>query len=86
MFQEREKQLETYEKKTPARPKSARVARSVLSRAPAKPDPKDEEKNKELEMRRAIANRLKAEMLGKQEELRQGSDDQSPGACIKYPE
>lgn len=64
--QEREKQLDTYEKKTPgARPKSARVARSVLSRAPAQPDPQDAEKNKEMEMRRAIANRLKAEMLGK---------------------
>jgi len=64
---EREKQLDTYEKKTPgARPKSARVARSVLSRAPAQPDPQDAEKNKEMEMRRAIANRLKAEMLENQ--------------------
>jgi len=66
-LKEREKQLETYEKKTPGRPKSARVARGAMSRAPPPPEPTEKEKEdaKTLEMRRAIANRLKAEVLGK---------------------
>jgi len=64
-FQEREKQLETYEKTTTSRPKSARVARSALSRAPESAPAESEEKKKELDMRKAIANRLKAEVLGK---------------------
>ncbi|XP_067942122.1 cilia- and flagella-associated protein 36-like [Watersipora subatra] len=66
---EREKQLDSYEKSTSARPKSARVARSVLSRAPA-PTPTNEDddgKKKEMDMRRAIANRLKAEVLETQQ-------------------
>ncbi|KAF6027741.1 CFAP36 [Bugula neritina] len=60
---EREKQLETYEKTTTSRPKSARVARSALSRAPESAPAESEEKKKELDMRKAIANRLKAEVL-----------------------
>ena len=67
---EREKKLESYEsEKGPAnrgRPQSARAARSAMSggrKAPAaSANPEDEKK---LAMRRAIADRLKNEVVGK---------------------
>lgn len=63
---EREKHLLSAEKAAPSRPKSARAARSALSmkKEDAKAGPNAEEQ-KQLEMRRAIANRLKQEVVGK---------------------
>lgn len=65
---EREKQLLKAERMQPQRPMSARAARSALSKsnetmkAPAQSSPEDERK---LAMRRAIADRIKAEVMGK---------------------
>ena len=62
---EREKQLLSAEKQNPKqRPSSARAARSVLKQGGAGPNaPKADDK--QLAMRRAIANRLKEEVIGK---------------------
>lgn len=67
LLQEREKQLSSYEKSTPARPKSSRAARTALSQAPTTlpPAPEKADNQKTMEMRKAIANRLKAEVIGK---------------------
>lgn len=59
---EREKQLLAAEQTQPQRPVSARNARSVLQGDQQKKvDPEEEKK---LAMRKAIANRLKSELLG----------------------
>lgn len=59
---EREKQLLAAEQTQPQRPVSARNARSALQGDQQKKvDPEEEKK---LAMRKAIANRLKSELLG----------------------
>lgn len=60
---EREKQLLSAEQIQPQRPVSARNARSALQggQDAKKVDPEEEKK---LAMRKAIANRLKSELLG----------------------
>lgn len=60
---EREKQLLSAEQTQPQRPVSARNARSALQggQDSKKVDPEEEKK---LAMRKAIANRLKSELLG----------------------
>ncbi|XP_013404127.1 cilia- and flagella-associated protein 36 [Lingula anatina] len=63
---EREKQLLTAEKAAPARPKSARAARSSLTPAsvpPAEDKEMSAEAQKQLEMRKAIAARLRQEVV-----------------------
>eukprot|EP00794_Sanderia_malayensis_P020274 gene20274-22260_t len=64
---EREKRLDTYSKTQPKRPTSARVARQAVSgnhtTATTKPTDKNESDN--LEMRKALAERLKKEVLYK---------------------
>lgn len=63
---EREKQLITAEKSQPQRPASARAARAALQQGgtqqPKRPSPEEEKK---LAMRRAIADRIKSEIMGK---------------------
>ena len=59
---EREKQLLQAEKTQPKRPSSARVAKAAMQgETGSKLSPEEEKK---LAMRKAIADRLKAEMLG----------------------
>ena len=60
---EREKQLLSAEKTQPERPQSSRNARSALQggQETKKVDPEEEKK---MAMRKAIANRLKSELLG----------------------
>ncbi|KAL3874662.1 hypothetical protein ACJMK2_037644 [Sinanodonta woodiana] len=62
---EREQQLLSLEQDQQKRPTSAQVARNALKgekkSEPAKPNP---EEQKKLEMRRAIASKLKAELMG----------------------
>ncbi|KAH3851409.1 hypothetical protein DPMN_093890 [Dreissena polymorpha] len=63
---EREKQLLTAEQSDPGRPASARAARQTLQGAKTeekKPELSEEERKK-TEMRRQIANKLKAELMG----------------------
>ena len=63
---EREKQLLSAASDQPARPASARAARNALRQpeAPAEPAAPSEEEKK-LAMRKAIANRIKSELMGK---------------------
>ncbi|KAK6180985.1 hypothetical protein SNE40_008938 [Patella caerulea] len=65
---EREKSLLTAEKANPKRPMSARAARAAMSQAgpvqPQKPTVNPEEEKK-MAMRRAIASRIKNEVMGK---------------------
>ena len=63
---EREKQLLSATSDQPARPASARAARNALRQpeAPAEPAAPSEEEKK-LAMRKAIANRIKSELMGK---------------------
>jgi len=61
---EREKQLEAVEKtQSRARPKSARAARSIMSGKPAAADEKIDPQT--LKARKALAEKLKAEVIGK---------------------
>ena len=61
---EREKQLLTAEKSNPQRPMSARVARQAMKGETGGDDKKvSPEEQKKLDMRRAIANKLKAELI-----------------------
>lgn len=64
---EREKQLLSAEKSQPQRPASARAARAALQQgeAPPKPPRLSPEEEKKLAMRRAIAERIKSELMGK---------------------
>ncbi len=64
--QERTKRLNTFEEETPKRPVSSRVARRVTAGTEVeKPQPKeiDEQQQKKLELRRALAARLKKEVI-----------------------
>lgn len=63
---EREKQLLSAASDQPARPASARAARNALRQpeAPAEPAAPSEEEKK-LAMRKAIASRIKSELMGK---------------------
>lgn len=71
---EREKRLDSFDKAAPPnhRPSSSRAARTALSTGGQRSlggqgqgKPLSEEDQKKIEMRRAIANRLKAEVVGK---------------------
>lgn len=63
---EREKQLLAAEKSQPKRPMSARMAKSAMQEGPSNESDKlSPEEEKKMAMRKAIADRLKAEMLGK---------------------
>jgi hypothetical protein len=67
--QERTKRLNTFEEETPKRPVSSRVARRVTAGTEVeKPQPKeiDEQQQKKLELRRAVAARKRSLMLNKQ--------------------
>ena len=60
---EREKQLLTAEKSNPQRPMSARVARQAMKGETGDDKKVSPEEQKKLDMRRAIANKLKAELI-----------------------
>jgi len=63
--QEREKQLLSAEQSNPGRPASARAARQMLQGEKVEEKPKlSEEEQKKIEMRKQIANKLKAELMG----------------------
>jgi len=63
--QEREKQLLSAEQSNPGRPASARAARQMLQGDKVEEKPKlSEEEQKKIEMRKQIANKLKAELMG----------------------
>ncbi|XP_022332498.2 uncharacterized protein LOC111130096 isoform X1 [Crassostrea virginica] len=63
---EREKQLLAAEKSQPKRPMSARMAKSAMQDGSTNESDKlSPEEEKKMAMRKAIADRLKAEMLGK---------------------
>lgn len=63
---EREKQLLAAEKSQPKRPMSARMAKSAMQEGSTNESDKlSPEEEKKMAMRKAIADRLKAEMLGK---------------------
>ncbi|KAI8787867.1 cilia- and flagella-associated protein 36-like [Biomphalaria glabrata] len=65
--QEREKQLLTALKTQPQRPASARAARAALKQVPSsKASAKNPEDEKKLAMRKAIADRIKSELLNKE--------------------
>lgn len=59
----REKQLGTAEKEGPARPQSARAARAAMKDQTSGGQQTEDEKK--LAMRRAIAEKLRAEVIGK---------------------
>ena len=62
--QERTKRLNTFEEDAPKRPMSSRVARRVTTGAEVeKPKEIDEQQQKKLELRRALAARLKKEVI-----------------------
>ncbi|XP_071078921.1 cilia- and flagella-associated protein 36-like isoform X1 [Haliotis cracherodii] len=61
---EREKQLRRVESAQPQRPQSARAARAAMSGKMAEPEKRDPEMEKRLAMRKAIADRLKSEVIG----------------------
>ena len=62
---EREKQLLTAEQSNPQRPMSARAARQTMDGNAGGDNKKvTPEEQKKLDMRRAIANKLKAELMG----------------------
>ncbi len=63
--QERQKQLGVAEKANPDRPRSARIARTAMHHEPLPPTADVEEDRKKMAMRKAIADRLKAEVIGK---------------------
>lgn len=63
--EQREKQLGDAEKSGPKRPSSARAARSAM-RQPPEESAQAAEDEKKLAMRRAIADRLRQEVIGKQ--------------------
>lgn len=63
---EREKRLLSAASSQPARPASARAARSALSQPDAVAESATpSEEDKKLAMRKAIANRIKSEVMGK---------------------
>ena len=65
---EREKQLLSAEQSNPGRPVSAQAARQSMRQKMEEDSGKKEvspEEQKKIEMRRAIAERLKAEVIGK---------------------
>ncbi|XP_029643064.1 cilia- and flagella-associated protein 36-like [Octopus sinensis] len=63
---ERQKQLMKAEKDQPQRPKSARIARSLLTQKPDKVSQESNTvKNEAIAMRQAIANRIKLEVMSK---------------------
>ena len=62
--EQREKQLGEAERTGPKRPSSARAARSAMKQPPEAGH--SEEDEKKLAMRRAIADRLRQEVIGKQ--------------------
>lgn len=61
----REKQLKDAERSAPKRPMSARAARSALTKPPALPTAEQIEDEKKMAMRRAIADKLREEVVGK---------------------
>ncbi|XP_046564390.1 cilia- and flagella-associated protein 36-like isoform X1 [Haliotis rubra] len=61
--EEREKQLRRVESAQPQRPQSARAARAAMSGKTAEPEKRDPEMEKRLAMRKAIADRLKSEVI-----------------------
>ena len=61
---EREKQLLTAEQSNPQRPMSARAARQTMEGNAGEDKKVSLEEQKKLDMRRAIANKLKAELMG----------------------
>ena len=61
---EREKQLLTAEHSQPQRPASARAARAALNQGGEGKKAADAEDEKKLAMRRAIADRIKSELMG----------------------
>ena len=61
---EREKQLLTAEQSNPQRPMSARAARQTMQGETGDGKKVSQEDQKKLDMRRAIANKLKAELIG----------------------
>lgn len=63
---EREKQLLSAESSQPTRPASAQAARNAMRRTEPEPEPSEPtEEEKKLAMRRAIASRIKSELMGK---------------------
>ena len=63
---EREKQLLSAASSQPARPASARAARNAMRQPEAAAEPAGpSEEDKKLAMRKAIANRIKTELMGK---------------------
>ena len=62
--QEREKQLLTYTKTAPQRPASARVAKKAIS-GEASDEPMSADEQKKLAMRRVLAERLKKQVVYK---------------------
>ena len=62
--QAREKQLGAASSQQPGRPQSARAARSAMT-AQGAGDGTEDDDAKKLQMRRAIADRLKQEVIGK---------------------
>ncbi|KAL8590290.1 hypothetical protein ACOMHN_006406 [Nucella lapillus] len=62
---EREKQLLSAASSQPARPASARAARNSLRQSEAAEPAGQSEEEKKLAMRKAIANRIKSEVMGK---------------------
>lgn len=63
--QQREKQLVTAEKANPKRPQSARAARKAMETSGVGPSSQTEEDQKKMAMRKAIADKLKMEVIGK---------------------
>lgn len=64
---EREKQLLTAEQSNPGRPISAQVARRSMKEGEGSEETQSKvspEEQKKIEMRRTIANKLKAELMG----------------------
>ena len=64
--EERKKQLGKAEKENPKRPQSARAARSALAQQEPAEAAISEEDEKRMAMRKAIADKLRAEVIGKQ--------------------
>lgn len=62
---EREKQLLTAERAQPQRPASARAARAAMQQATGGNSQASAEDEKKMAMRRAIADRLKSELIGR---------------------
>lgn len=62
----REKQLGAATKSQPQRPQSARAARSAMNRSQEQKSPDAAEDQKKLAMRKAIADKLRQEVIGKE--------------------